>query len=109
MDCMRRVRSESSDPIRLTASAANVLPHQIDGLINDFGGEVESRPKADGVLSRAQSKQAEIEKSFPEFFPRFAIGQIEGHETSPAAHSRNHGRFILQLLQLLEEIRSHPA
>src|SRR3954470_7373785 len=99
MDCIWSsasfVQSDS-----LTASAANVLPHQIDGLISDFGGKVERRPKADGVRTRAQGKQAEIEKSFPEFFPRLAVGQIKGDETAAATHGRNHGRFLLQVAQL---------
>src|SRR5262249_52961812 len=77
-----------------------------DRFINHVRRDVERRTETDRVLAGAKRQHTKIEEAVPKLFTRFRIGKIEREEYSPAARGGNQRLFVLQIAQLIEEIRA---
>src|ERR1700686_208216 len=84
-----------------------IFAHQLHRFIENIRSGVERGPETDRLFAGAQRKHAEIEQTFPHFFARFRIRQIEGEEHTATADSLNKIEFALQSAKLIEEICAH--
>src|SRR5437773_1276175 len=92
---------------REPASLPTIFPHCIRRFVDNVGCGIECRTETDRVFARTKSQDSEIEEAFPEFLPRFCVGQIEGEKQSPAARSGNQRFFALQIAELIQKICAH--
>src|SRR5205823_12442778 len=57
--------------------ALALLADQIHRFINHRRSDIESRTKTDRIFAGAEGEKAEIEETFPHFFPRLGVSQTK--------------------------------